>query len=225
MKVKSRVRAPKGIARDEFIAAAFDMLAAEGEERFSVRKLGARLGVDPMTVLHHCGSKNDLMRMIADRALSTVDLPPPSTDWQNDLRLVAKAYRALAHRFPRIFHLHFRFHATGPADHVTSEVVYRAMRSAGLPDAEAAGVGLAFYAFVLGCGLAETEGLMQPLSKDEETELLALDPRECPATLALVPAFKALDASAAYTAAVDALIAGITERSRSKTKVIANVRV
>ena len=224
MKAKSRPRAPKGIDRGDLIEAAFAMLAAEGESGFSVRKLGARVGVDPMTVLHHCGSKNDLMRMIADRALSTVNLPPPSWDWQNDLRVVAKAYRDLAHRFPRIFHLHFRFHATGPADHVTSEVVYRAMRRAGLPDAEAAGVGLAFYAFVLGCGLAETEGLLQPLSKDEEAELLALDPRECPATLALVPAFKALDSSAAYTAAVDAFIAGIAVRSQPKVKVMAQDR-
>ena len=69
------------------------------------------------------------------------------------------AYRDLAHRHPRLFHLHFRFHATGPADHASSEVVYRALRTAGLSDAEAAGLGLAFYAFILGYALAEAEGL------------------------------------------------------------------
>ena len=212
MVAKTRPRAPKGLDKTALLDAAFDMLAAKGETGFSVRKLGAQVGVDPMTVLHHFGSKFDLLRLIADRALSTVNLPPPSDDWQNDLRVVARAYRGLAHRYPRIFHLHFRFHATGPADHVTSEVVYRAMRRAGLTDAEAAGVGLAFYAFVLGCGLAETEGLLQAISKDEEAELRALDPGDCPATLALIPAFKTLDSSAAYAVAIDAFIAGIAVR-------------
>ncbi len=202
-------RAPKGLDKTALLDAAFEMLAAEGEAGFSVRKLAAKAGVDPMTVLHHFGSKDALMRTLADRALSTVDLPPSTNDWQSDLRVVAGAYRDLAHRYPRIFHLHFRFHATGPADHATSEVVYRAMRLAGLTDAQAAGLGLAFYAFVLGCGLAETEGLLQPLSKAEETELMALDPAQCPATVALIPAFKTLNSSEAYGVAVDAFIAGI----------------
>ena len=213
MKSAPRPRAPRGLDKNDLLDAAFDMLAAAGESGFSLRKLGVKAGVDPMSLLHHFGSKEELLRSIADRALATVSLPPPSADWRADLRGVASAYRDLAHRFPRLFHLHFRFHATGPADHVTSEVVYRAMRSAGLPDDEAAGLGLAFYAFLLGCGLAEAEGLMQPLSHEEEVELQALDAAECPATLALIPAFKSLDSSAAFAVAVEAFIAGIAVRA------------
>ncbi len=214
MVAKARPRAPRGLDKNAILKAAFDLLAAQGETGFSIRKLGAKAGIDPMTVLHHFGSKELLLRCIADRALSTVMLPPPSEDWQNDLRSVAGAYRDLARRYPRLFHLHFRFHATGPADHATSEVVYRAMRGAGLPDAEAAGVGLAFYAFVLGCGLAETEGLMQPLTSGEEAELRALDSTHCQATVALIPAFKTLNSSAAYAVAVEAFIAGIAVRGQ-----------
>ena len=218
MAAKIRARAPRGLDKNALLDAAFNMLAAQGEAGFSVRKLGAKAGIDPMTVLHHFGSKNELLRLIADRALTTITLPPPSDDWQNDLRVVAVAYRDLAHRYPRLFHLHFRFHATGPADHETSEVVYRAMRRAGLVDADAAGVGLAFYAFVLGCGLAETEGLLQPLTEEEAVELQALDPASCPATRALIPAFKSLNSSAAYAVAVDAFIAGIAVQSQLPVK-------
>ena len=188
--------------------AAFDMLSRNGEAGFSVRKLGLRIGVDPMTVLHHFGSKDELLRRIADRALASVEPPLPSADWRADLRHVAGAYRDLAHRHPRLFHLHFRFHATGPADHASSEVVYRALRGAGLPDAKAAGLGLAFYAFILGYALAEAEGLLRPISDEDEAELRALDPVAYPATLALIPAFKALDRDAAFDTAVDAFIEG-----------------
>ena len=185
------------------------MLSRDGEACFSVRKLGVQIGVDPMTVLHHFGSKNELIRRIADRALTTVELPLPTADWRVDLRNVAAAYRDLAHRHPRLFHLHFRFHATGPADHASSEVVYRALRNAGLTDAEAAGLGLAFYAFILGYALAEAEGLLRPISHEDEAELRALDPLSCPATLALIPAFKALDRDAAFDTSVEAFIEGI----------------
>ena len=161
-KSRSRPRGRRGLDRDAILDAAFDMMSRVGEVDFSVRKLGSNIGVDPMTVLHHFGSKDELLRRIADRALATVELPLPSADWRADLRKVAGAYRDLAHRHPRLFHLHFRFHATGPADHASSEVVYRALRTAGLSDAEAAGLGLAFYAFILGYALAEAEGLAPP---------------------------------------------------------------
>jgi AcrR family transcriptional regulator len=213
-KLASRPRGRRGLDRNVILEAAFDLLSREGEAGFSVRKLGLRIGVDPMTVLHHFGSKDELLRHIADRALATAALPLPSDDWQADLRKVAAAYRDLAHRHPRIFHLHFRYHATGPADHASSEVVYRAMRRAGLTDAEAAGLGLAFYAFILGYSLAEAEGLLRPISDDDETELRALDPLACPATLALIPAFKALDRDAAFKSSVEAFIAGVAHSSQ-----------
>ncbi len=169
---------------------AFALLSDVGEEGFSVRKVAARVGVDPMTVLHYFGSKDALLRAIADRALTSVRLPKPSDDWRADLKRIAVAYRDLAHRYPKIFHLHFRYHATGPADHASSEVVYRALLATGLSAKEAAGLGLAFYSFVLGFSLAEAEGLMLPLNGVEEDELLALDPVECRATRTLIPAFK-----------------------------------
>ena len=195
------------------------MMSREGEVGFSVRKLGVSIGVDPMTVLHHFGSKDGLLRHIADRALATVVLPLPSDDWRADLRNVAVAYRNLAHRHPRVFHLHFRFHATGPADHVSSEVVYRALRSAGLRDAEAAGLGLAFYAFILGYALAEAEGLLRPISAQDEAELRSLDALACPATLALIPAFRALDRNAAFDASVEAFIDGVSCRCKARESV------
>jgi AcrR family transcriptional regulator len=215
-KPRSRPRGRRGLDRDAILDAAFDMMSRVGEVDFSVRKLGSSIGVDPMTVLHHFGSKDELLRRIADRALATVELPPPSADWRADLRKVAAAYRDLAHRHPRLFHLHFRFHATGPADHTSSEVVYRAMRSAGLSDAEAAGLGLAFYAFILGYALAEAEGLLRPISEEDEAELRALDPLACPATQALIPAFKALDRDAAFDASVDAFVDGVSRRCKAK---------
>jgi AcrR family transcriptional regulator len=217
-KANARPRGRRGLDKNAILEAAFAMLSRDGETGFSVRKLGLHIGVDPMTVLHHFGSKEELLRRVADQALASVELPPPSPDWRADLRHVAAAYRDLAHRHPRIFHLHFRFHATGPVDHASSEVVYRALKGAGLNDPEAAGLGLAFYAFILGYALAEAEGLLRPIDTDDERELEALDPLAYPVTRALIPAFKSLDRDAAFAASVDAFIDGVSSRCKSRAR-------
>lgn len=209
---KAQTRGRRGLNRDDLLDAAFALAAAEGEDGFSLRKLGALLGVDPMTLLHHFGSREGLLREVADFSLNTVSLPEPSDDWKADLRAVAAAYRDLARRHPKLFPLHFRYHATGPRDHAASEVVHRALRRSGLADGIAAAQGLAFFAFVLGFALAEAEGLLQPLSKAEEAELKALDPLEFAATRAFIPAFKMLDAAAAFDVAVGAYIDGLMLR-------------
>ena len=205
-------RARRGIDKNAILEAAFAMFSGSGEAAFSVRKLGQAAGVDPMTVLHHFGSKNELLRRIADRALGTIEIPEPSGDWRLDLRNVADAYRDLAQRHPNVFHLHFRYHATGPADHTSSEIVYRAMRSIGLADGMAAGLGLAFYSFVLGFGLAEIEGQLRAIDDGDEAELMSLDAADFPATRALVPAFKELDPDAAFEVAISAFIAGVEQK-------------
>lgn len=213
---RSRTRTPRGLDRGVILDAAFELMSIEGESGFSVRKLGAKIGCDPMTVLHHFHSKDELLRQIADRALTSVALPPPSGNWKSDLRKVASAYRDLAHRHPRLFHLHFRFHATGPLDHTSSEVVYRALLQGGMTKSKAAGMGLAFYAFVLGFALAETEGLLLPLNANEEAELRSLDAKDFPATQSLIPAFKSLKPDAAFNAAVSAFIDGVAAQLASR---------
>lgn len=212
-------KARRRIDKQDILEAAFDMFAEEGEAGFSIRKLAGAIGVDPMTVLHHFRSKDELLRTIADRAVRGVEVPVATESWQDDLKAVANSFRSLSHRYPRIFHLHFRYHATGPADHVASEIVYCAMRRAGLSDERAAGLGLAFYSFVLGFALAEAEGLLRPIGESDEAELNALDADAYKSTRALVPALKALDPDLAFSASMDAFIAGVAQFSdcRSKT--------
>jgi hypothetical protein len=68
----------------------------------------------------------------------------------------------------------------------------------------------------LGYALAEAEGLLRPISAQDEAELRSLDPLACPATLALIPAFKALDPDAAFDASVEAFIDGVASRGGSR---------
>ncbi|MGQ0457702.1 MAG: TetR/AcrR family transcriptional regulator [Hyphomicrobium sp.] len=212
MKAKAKTRG--AISKSDILEAAFALFEAEGDEGFSVRKVAAQVGVDPMTVLHHFGSKRELLRAIADRAVHTVVIPPATDDWRHDLRSMGNAYRELALRNPRVFRLHFLFHATGPADHRAGEIVYRALLRAGRTDQEAAGLGLAFYAFVLGFALAEAEGLLHPIDDADEKELLGLCPEAFPASRALVPCFKTLNPNDTFDSALEICLDGLATSPR-----------
>lgn len=212
-KPKRNPHAPRGLDRDAVLDAAFALFEEAGDAGFSVRKLGARLGVDPMTVLHHVGSKDAILRGIADRALSGIEVEATDGCWRDALMAVAVAYRRRAHENPYVFRLHFRYRATGPADHASSEIVYRAMLDAGLNKADAAAIGLSFFAFVLGFALAEIEGLIKPLAGEELADIAGIDADLFPCKVSLIPSFQKLDPDQAFSKTMQAFIAGIGARA------------
>ena len=69
-----------------------------------------------------------------------------------------------------------------------------------------------------GYALAEAEGLLRPIGEEDAAELRALDPLTCSATLALIPAFRALDREATFESAVAAFIDGVSCRCKADTK-------
>ena len=57
MTTKSRGR----LTRDEIIAAALGLIDEHGVEHLTMRRLGERLGVDPMAVYHHLPNKTVIL--------------------------------------------------------------------------------------------------------------------------------------------------------------------
>ena len=209
-------RAPKGIDRGQVVAAAFALLGDVGEAAFSIRKLAARLSIDPMTVLHHVGSRDALLRQVADAMTSEIRLTPAQLagDWRARLQAVAHAFRGLAHRYPKVYPLLVRFHATGPADHQLGEVVYAAMREAGLSERQSAELGLGLYSLVIGFALSEVEGMVRATTPEETMEMRDLPPEDFPVTRALIPAFATLSTDATFDATLGAYLDGVAIAGR-----------
>ena len=204
---KSRAR--KGVDPAAITAAAFKLLIEEGEERFGVRPLAARLGVDPMTVLHHGGSRELLLRAAADRMMQEMPMPPPDLPWRARLLAVASAFRSLAKSYPKGFGAVTRFHATGPADYRLGEAVYGSFLDAGLPRQQAVELGLAFYALVIGFALLEVQGMLAVGSETERRELEALSPDAFPVQRSLVASFLQADADRMFALAIETFLNGL----------------
>ncbi len=52
--------------RREILDAAFEVFASAGFRGGSLKDIGARIGIDPSTILHHFGSKEALLRAVLD---------------------------------------------------------------------------------------------------------------------------------------------------------------
>ncbi len=180
-------RGRRGIRRDDLVQAALDMLASEGEQTFSVRKLAASVGVDGMTILHHFKSREGLLREVADAMVATLDIERPKGPWRDVLLEVARRYRGLAIAYPKAFSIVARFQTSGPADFELGEIVYAALLDAGLDEAQAASYGMALFTLAIGFGVVEVGGMLNPCTPEEVAEIERLDPRLFPVTRKLAP--------------------------------------
>ena len=99
------VPARQPLTRERIVAAALALIDRDGLGAFSVRGLGAALGCEPMSVYHYFPSKAHLLDALVDDALSSMLTIPPDEDPVDRLRAMARSYRALAHRRPRLFPL------------------------------------------------------------------------------------------------------------------------
>jgi AcrR family transcriptional regulator len=64
-----------------------------------MRRLGATLGVDPMTIYHHVPDKAALFDGLVERVFATIEMPKTTGEWTRDVRSAARAVRKtfLAH--------------------------------------------------------------------------------------------------------------------------------
>ncbi|MGH2655494.1 MAG: TetR/AcrR family transcriptional regulator [Actinomycetota bacterium] len=87
--------------RRRVLEAALALVDREGLEALTMRRLGADLGVDPMTVHHHVQSKDRLLDGLAEILWEEVALPEDSGDPAEALRGLARSLRDLFRRHPQ----------------------------------------------------------------------------------------------------------------------------
>ncbi|WP_420133358.1 TetR/AcrR family transcriptional regulator [Rhodopseudomonas sp.] len=203
---------PRGLAKNEILHTAVSLMEEVGEAAFSLRKLGERVGCDPMAILYHFKNKDGMYRAMADALVA--QLPPIDGDrsWQDRLRGHARDYRALALRYPHTFPLLQRFLNTGVSDFAHIEMVHRALADAGVSEAEAPAICLAWYAGVFGMCTAEIGGLIRPARESEVAEMEALPSAEFPALKKQARSYLTLKPEAVFETANELFIAGLCSR-------------
>jgi AcrR family transcriptional regulator len=175
--------------KDELAIAAVTLMEEAGDSGFSLRKLGERVGCDPMAVLYHFKSKEGLLRAMADYLTSRIQAVDTELTWAERLYELARQYRELALNHPQTFRQMQRFLNTGKADYRVLEQVYRALRDAGLSDAEIPAACVGWYAALYGLIQGELGGLIRPVTEEELNELEQWPAEDVPMLRQILPRF------------------------------------
>ena len=102
---RSTARGARPLTRERIVAEALALVNEAGLAGLTTRKLGARLGVEAMSIYHHFPSKQHLLDALVDHAIATVPVEAAAGNPETRLRRLVDDYRAMAWRFPKLYPL------------------------------------------------------------------------------------------------------------------------
>ena len=177
------------LSRSRVVAAALELIDAEGLETFSMRALARQLQVKPNALYWHVPDLDSLLALVAARLLDEVDLPGADLPWPERLRVSGRSYRAVVAAHPRCAALLTgRLTSNWSAAFPLVEAVLAAVRSAGVPDARVLdaynGVVGALAGFV-GVEFATAPASTAQWEESRRNDLRALDGDRFPAMAAV----------------------------------------
>ncbi len=95
------------LTRDRVAEAALSFIDEHGLDGLSMRKLGATLGVEAMSLYNHVKNKDDLLIAVTDRLYSGIlaSYGEPGGDWRAKARAMCRAYVQVADSHPNAISL------------------------------------------------------------------------------------------------------------------------
>src|SRR5262245_26904115 len=90
---RGRSRQGQGLSREEIVDAAIAIADSDGAEAVSMRRIAQVLRAGAMSLYWHLANKEHLLELMLDALMADVEVPEPTGDWQNDLRVQARSTR------------------------------------------------------------------------------------------------------------------------------------
>jgi len=194
------------LSREGIVAAALALVDAEGLAGLTTRRLGEALGVQAMSIYHHFASKQHLLDALIDHALAAIALPPPGPDPVERVRMLAYAWRAEAHRHPKLVPL-LAVHRLNTETGVRFIEAVLGLIEAVIPQRElAARYFRAFGYYLMGSVLDETVGSAKGPSAAEPVTA-AYIAEHCPRLAAASQYFGATHWDRTFALGLEALLA------------------
>jgi AcrR family transcriptional regulator len=149
---------PAKLSREAIVDAALALLDREGADALTMRRLGATLGVEAMSLYRHVRDRAELLAAIAERLAGEIGRRPHDEDWADGMRALAGEVRALAQRHPAAFRLVAMRVLSTPNVLAPLEDSLAALRRGGFTPARAVFAHRLLVTYARGYALAELEG-------------------------------------------------------------------
>jgi AcrR family transcriptional regulator len=206
------------ISRDQVLRAALAIVDREGVDGLSMRRLGKALGRDPMAVYRYAATKTALLDGVVELVLGDLTVDATDDDWQSQLRVVARRFRAIAVAHPHVVPLlvtrplatplALRPHGTLRPLEATLALLMRN----GFSDVDALHIYRLYFGFLYGHILNELQELVD--NPEETDDLLRLGLhrlpiKDFPVLRGLAPALASYDGAAELERGLDILLSGL----------------
>lgn len=200
------------LSRRRILQTALELVDREGLEALSMRRLGAELGVEAMSLYNHVSDKQALLDGIAELLLEEVVIPAPDPQhWEDAWREVGCSYRRMGHRHPRAFPLvALRWSRTDGVLRRTVEAL-QILLAAGLPTTTALKAFAASESFTRGFVLEELGLSVERAKHEAQGRFVPEEPEADPAIDALRRYALDRDTNAEFEFGVELLLAGLRE--------------
>ena len=162
----------EALSRGRILDAALRLVDEEGMGALTMRRLGAELGVNPMSIYHHLPGKGAVISGLVELVFSGMRVRySDGSPWQDQVRAWAETYRDLVRSHPNlVLEIVSSAAAVTEAVLLVNEPLYAALDEAGLPPAEVVVVADSVVDFVHGFAIAE--GAQPPGHPFDRRELL-----------------------------------------------------
>jgi TetR/AcrR family tetracycline transcriptional repressor len=160
------------MTRDAIVDAGLQVLEEVGVDELSMRLIANRLRTGAASLYWHVRSKDELLQLLFERLNDEIELPTPDpTRWKEQMKMLGRQVRALAHRHRDYARLSLGRIPSGPSLARFAEWMFALLVPVGVPDQVIAYVGdlvglyVGAYAFEESLGPPSPTG--QPLAVDQ----------------------------------------------------------
>ena len=162
-------RKPK-VSREQVLDAALTLADEGGLAAVTMASVGARLGVEAMSLYRHIGNKEEMLDGLVDRVFAEIEVPADASDWREALRRRAVSAHAALQRHPWAIGLMESRAQPGPATLGHHDAMLALLFRAGFDGRGATRVYNLLDSFIYGFALQEAT---LPFSSPEEMEELS----------------------------------------------------
>ena len=150
----SRVRTRERLSCDRIVDAAVQYIDANCLDDLSMRRLGAELDVEAMSLYRYFPSKAALLEAVVSRMLRDVCLPSRSSrEWEPQVRAYARSFREIARDHPQLIPLLAALGPRNPTLASIHEQMVPVWRTAGLEREEAPRAQCALHGYLTGSSM------------------------------------------------------------------------
>lgn len=136
--------------RETILAAATELIARDGLDGLTMRRLAASLGVAPMATYRHFEDRAALVDALIDATASGIRIPAPTGDWRDDLAGIARALRSTLMTQPALVEVVISRPALGPGAIYLAEAAYAVLVPAGFGPKTTDRAANLLFGYVLG---------------------------------------------------------------------------